>query len=111
MYDDNQLQDMRFHFSRDLEGVRRQIQAFSGDKNDLGVIYDALSGQRHALGEVVWQIPNESIWNQPYTTAVNDVDSAAEQLSYAQGDNDDERPHRLAQSVEFINQAVTALTS
>jgi len=111
MYDEDQLQDMRFHFSRALEEVRRHIEAFSGDKNDLWGIYDGLNGQLSALSEVVHQIPSESIWNKPYIDAVNDVDGATQQLSYAQGDNDETRPHHLAQTVELVNQAVIALTS
>ncbi|HWE56743.1 MAG TPA: hypothetical protein VG435_14615 [Acidimicrobiales bacterium] len=111
MYSDDQLQDMRFQFSRALEDLRRQIQAFTGDKNELWPIYDGLSAQLHELGQVVWQIPSSSVWNQPYTAAVNDLDQATQQFAYAQGDNDEQRPHYLAQAVDFLNQAVSTLAN
>lgn len=111
MYSDDQLQDMRFQYSRALEDLRRQIQAFTGDKNELWPIYDGLSAQLRDLGQVVWEIPGTSVWNQAYTAAVNDLDQATQQFSYAQGDNDEQRPHYLSQTVDLLNQAVSSLTS
>ena len=111
MYEDEQLADMRFHISRDLEAVRRMGESTEGDKSKLQDVYDALDHQRAHLGTIVWEIPSHSLYNATYTTAYNDVDQAAEQLSYAMGDNEDERPHHLANMAQFLTEAVTALTS
>ncbi len=111
MYEDEQLADMRFHVSRGLEAVRRQAEATQGDKTLLQDVYDALREQRSSLGNIVWAIPAHSPYNTMYTTAYNDVDVAAEQLSYAMGDNEDERAHHLQAMEQYLTEAVIALTS
>lgn len=111
MYDDEQLADMRFHFSRAIEAIRRQIEAARDDKDQLQDAYTALSQERSSLGTVVWEIPSHSLYNAMYTTAYNDLDSSAEYLSYALGDGEDDRERHLVTCEQFLTEAATALTS
>ncbi len=109
MYDDEQMQNIRFEISRALEAVRRQIDAMNGDKSQMWAIYDALDAQRSRLSDIVWHSPHASVYHGKFTKAYNDVDEAAQYFSFAQGSNDDDRPGHLATTARFITDAVEAL--
>jgi hypothetical protein len=61
------------------------------------------------MSGVVWKIPNDSVWNQAYTTAYNALDEAAQWISYAMGATDDDRPGYLDTTRGHIQRAVEAL--
>lgn len=108
MYTDDELQNMRFEISRALEAANRQIDRYMAH-DKVQDVYEAIDAQRSRLSEIVWKIPNDSIWNQSYTTAYNATDEAAQWISYAMGANDDDRPHYLDTTQGHVHRAVEAL--
>ena len=108
MYTDDELQNMRFEISRALEAINRRLDR-NLEKDKLQDIYEEIEPQRHRLGEIVWKIPRESLWNQAYTTAYNAVDEGAQWISYAMGANDDDRPGYLDTTEGHLRRAVEAL--
>jgi hypothetical protein len=99
---------MRFEFSRALEAIDRRIDR-SLEKDKLQDLYEDIDAQRSKFSEIVWKIPNESMWNQAYTTAYNAVDEAAQWISYAMGASDDDRPGYLDTTKGHLHRAVEAL--
>jgi hypothetical protein len=110
MYTDDELQNMRFEFSRALEAIGSRIDR-TLEKDKLQDIYEAIEPQRSRFSEVVWKIPHESEWNHPYTTAYNAVDEAAQWISYAMGASDDDRPGYLDTTKGHLQRAVEALVN
>ncbi len=108
MYTDDELQNMRFEFSRALEAVNRRIHRDLGS-HELQDIYFDLEPQLTKLSEVVWKIPNDSVWNESFTIAYNAVDEGAQWLSYAMGASDDDRPGYLDTTKGHLLRAVEAL--
>jgi hypothetical protein len=108
MFTDDELQNMRFEFSRALEAINRRIDR-SLEHDRLQDIYEDIDAQRSKLSDVVWKIPNDSIWNEAFTTAYNAVDEAAQWISYAMGANDDDRPGYLDTTAGHLHRAVESL--
>jgi hypothetical protein len=108
MYTDDELQNMRFEFSRALEAIDRRIDRYM-ERDKLQEIYEEIDGQRSKMSGVVWNVPNDSVWNQSYTVAYNAMDEAAQWISYAMGANDDDRPGYLDTTQGHLRRAVEAL--
>jgi len=111
MYTDDELANMRFEISRPLEVILRQIDPYHTEKDQLWDAYEALDTQRSKLSHVVWNMPHAGTWASAYTVAYNEVDEAAQYLSFAQGaqDDDDRRGH-LTTTEQHLHRAVESLT-
>ena len=108
MYTDDELQNMRFDFSRALERINREFHASTPHARLQDLSYD-LNDELSKMHEVVWKIPNDSVWNESFTVGYNAMDEAAQWMAYALGATDDERPERIETTKNRILQAVQAL--
>jgi hypothetical protein len=99
---------MRFEFSRALEAINRRFDR-TLEKDKLQDVYEDIDARRSKFSEIVWKIPNGSVWNTAYTTAYNAVDEAAQWISYAMGASDDDRPGYLDTTKGHLQRAVEAL--
>lgn len=108
MYTDEQLQDMRFRFSRALEAINRQLDRSLG-KDALWELYGEIDRERNQLSDVVWKIPNESFWREAYVVAYNAVDEAAQWITFAIGASDDDRPGHIEATERHLLRAVQSL--
>jgi hypothetical protein len=108
MYTDDELQNIRFEISREVEKANRRIDR-NLEHSQLQDIYFDIEPQLTRLHEVVWKIPNDSVWNESYTVAYNALDEGAQWFSYAMGASDDDRPGYLDTTKGHLLRAVEAL--
>ena len=108
MYTDDELQNMRFEFSRALEVINREFDASTPHARLQDLAYD-LNDQVSKMHEVVWKIPNDSVWNESFTVGYNAMDEAAQWMAYAVGASDDDRAQHLETTKGHILRAVQAL--
>ena len=112
MYEDDQLEAMRWEITRPCEAVIRQLKVSTGEKQELWGLYEAIEQPRDRLHKTVWEIHRGSIWDRPYTAAYNAVDEAAQDISFAIGADDDlDRMGFMEKTSQHLQRAVDALYS
>jgi hypothetical protein len=110
MYEDDQLEIMRWEITRPCEAIIRRLKVSTGEKQELWELYSAIEEPRDRLHKTVWEIHRGSIWDRPYTVAYNAVDEAAQDISLAMGAEDHlDRSGFMERTAEHLQRAVDAL--
>jgi hypothetical protein len=110
MYEDDQLEIMRWEITRPAEAVIRRLKVSTGEKQELWELYEAIEQPRDRLHKIVWEIHRGSIWDRPYTVAYNALDEAAQDISLAIGADDDlDRTGFMERTSQHLQRAVDAL--
>jgi hypothetical protein len=107
MYEDDQLERMRWDIIRPTEAIIRRLKDSTGEKQELWDLYEAIEQPRDQLHQIVWEIHRGSLWDRPYTVAYNALDEAAQDITLAM--DADDKVSYMERTVQHLQRAVDAL--
>lgn len=107
MYEDDQLERMRWDIIRPTEAIIRRLKVSTGEKQELWDLYEAIEQPRDQLHKIVWEIHRGSLWDRPYTVAYNALDEAAQDITLAM--DADDKVGYMERTVQHLERAVDAL--